>query len=144
MRRVLELHFDDTDSPECTDAIEAARIRLRQREAAAMGLRLTPPAPQDARRIIEFAESIRGMDGDLLCTCLGGVSRSTAAALICLATWSGPGREDECMKQLLAIRPCAAAHRDLIRFADELLNRGGRLSSAIERCWNAHQGGRTP
>src|SRR5262249_489441 len=39
----LVLRFDDTEVPSRTDFIQAARIRMRQREAAAIGLVLAPP-----------------------------------------------------------------------------------------------------
>jgi predicted protein tyrosine phosphatase len=45
-----------------------------------------PPTLEHARLIIDFAKSISEIEGGLLCHCLGDVSRSPAAALICLAT----------------------------------------------------------
>ena len=129
----LILQFDDTEAPSRTDPIHAARIRLRQREAAEMGLRLTPPAVEHASSIIDFARSIRRLDGILLCECLGGVSRSAAAALLSLATWTGPGQEQYCVERVLSVRPCAVPHADLVKFGDELLCRDGRLLEALRR-----------
>lgn len=83
----LILDFDDCEAPSTTDPMHASQIRLRQREAAEIGLRLCPPTMDHARQIIEFAQSIRDVEGTLLCHCLGGVSRSPAAALLCLACW---------------------------------------------------------
>jgi len=129
----LVLEFDDAEAPHPGDPEHAARLRIRQRQAAEFGLRLSPPTIEHARQIIEFAESIRAMDGVLLCQCLAGVSRSAAAALLCLSQWTGPGREDDCVKLLLAVRPCASPHPDLVRFGDECLARQGRLVTAMER-----------
>jgi len=130
----LILHFDDIDAMDDADPIQASAWRMRQRERADLGLIQTPPTLDDARQIIAFAETIRGMEGALLCHCLGGISRSAAAALLVMARWTGPGLEAECMRQLRLIRPCASPHRDLVRFGDSLLNRSGRLvSAAIEQ-----------
>ena len=129
----LVLQFDDTEAPSRTDPIHASRIRLRQREAAEIGLTLTPPTVEHAKSVIDFAHSIRRMDGTLLCQCQGGVSRSPAAALLCLATWTSPGREQYCVKQVLSVRPSAVPHADLVTFGDELLHRDGRLVEALQR-----------
>ena len=129
----LVLQFDDTEAPSETDPIHASRIRLRRREAAEYGLNLRPPAIEDAESIIEFARGINQMDGALLCHCQGGVSRSPAAALLCLATWMGSGHENYSVEHLLTVRPCAVPHPDLVKFGDKLLGREGRLVDALER-----------
>jgi predicted protein tyrosine phosphatase len=127
----LSLEFDDTEAPQPGDLLHASRIRLRQRASESIGLRVTPPTPEHAKAIIEFAKSIRDMDGALLCQCFAGISRSSAAAVLCLAVWIGPGREPECVESVRAIRPAAIPHPDLIRFGDKLLNRDGKLVDAI-------------
>lgn len=128
----LVLRFDDTATPDTTNPIEVARFRVRQREAAEIGLRLTPPTIEYARAIVSFASSIQRLEGALLCHCLAGISRSPAAALLCLAAWSGPGRERECFDRVQRARPAAIPHPDLVRFGDEVLGREGRLISAIQ------------
>jgi predicted protein tyrosine phosphatase len=138
IERSLILDFDDCEAPSLTDPIHASRMRLRQREAAEIGLQLSPPTMEHARQIIEFAESIRGMDGTLLCHCLGGVSRSPAAAILCLSTWTGKGNEAYCVDYLLSIRHFAQPHEDLIAFGDALLDRRGALIDAVhKRCVDA-------
>ena len=61
-----------------------------------------------------------------------GISRSTAASILCLAAWTQPGQERECVQYIRQRRPSANPHRDLIRFGDILLNRGGRLEQALD------------
>lgn len=129
----LVIQFDDTEVPSATDPIEAYAVRSRQRKAADVGLTLTPPTLDHARSIIAFARCISEMAGVLLCQCQGGISRSPAAALLCLATWTGPGRERYCVERLLSIRPSAVPHRDLVAFGDEVLQREGRLTAAVHR-----------
>lgn len=127
----LVLRFDDTEAPSATDPLHAARVRIRQRDAADNGLILVPPTLDHARAIIQFAQALRDLDGILLCHCMAGVSRSTAAALLCLATWTGPGRERYCIEHVLAVRPCAVPHADLVAFGDQLLQRDGNLMEAV-------------
>lgn len=127
----LSLEFDDTEAPRPGDMLHASRLRLRQREAESFGLRLTPPTKEHAEAIIDFAESIRDANGAMLCQCFAGISRSSAAALLCLAAWTEPGRERECVELVRAVRQAATPHPDLVRFGDELLNREGRLVDAV-------------
>jgi predicted protein tyrosine phosphatase len=68
----------------------------------------------------------------VLFTCAAGISRSPAAALICLAAWSAPGEEENCVRELRRVRPAAMPHRDLVRFGDEILGRGARLLRALD------------
>lgn len=69
-------------------------------------------------------------DRRLLVHCEMGVSRSAAVALSILADRYGAGREAEAVEHLLAIRPVAVCNPRIVAVMDELLERGGRLSSA--------------
>ena len=128
----LVLHFDDADVPDSDDPIAVAQLQYRRRLAAEFGLDLSPPTIEHARRIIDFARSITDLPGLLLCQCHAGISRSPAAALLCLATWTAPGQEAQCVNHILAIRPPAQPHRDLVRFGDAILSRAGQLTSALD------------
>lgn len=128
----LVLQFDDSEVSNEGDLEQRARFSIRRREAAAIGLSLNPPTEEHARAIIEFARQIRDLKGALLCQCLAGISRSSAAALLCLAEWTGPGQERACVEHVLAIRPAAQPHHDLIGFGDRLLHRNGQLLSALD------------
>ena len=128
----LDLAFDDVESPDPDDVLSLQRCHARRRWAEQNGLREVAPTREDARAIVEFAHSLGdSRDGVLLCHCGAGISRAPAAALICLAVWRGVGEERRCVDEVLAIRPAAQPHRGLIRFADELLDRDGRLIGAI-------------
>lgn len=129
----LTLSFDDCAAPESHDPITLALFRIQLREAEGIGLRMLPPSFNHAQQIVAFANQIAGVEGSLLCHCLAGVGRSSAAALICLATWLGPGRERDCMELVLATRPSAQPNESLIRFGDAALGRNGRLIEALNR-----------
>jgi predicted protein tyrosine phosphatase len=130
--RRLVLNFDDADVPDMSgDPVRALKAVSQQKWSTEIGRPQSPPTIEHARAIIEFANAVRELDGTLLCHCLAGVSRSTAAALLCLATWTGAGHEPYCVEQLLQVRPSARPHRDLLHWGDELLGRGGKLLGAL-------------
>lgn len=129
--RRLDLTFDDVDVPEPFDVESIQRVTSRRRWAEVNGLREAAPTVADAASIIGFAEATREDDGILLCHCGGGMSRAPAAALICLAVWRGPGNEADCVAEVVRLRGGAMPHAGLVRFADELLGRDGRLTEAL-------------
>jgi predicted protein tyrosine phosphatase len=128
----LDLRFDDVEAVDLTDPTSTYRAWTQAKWAEQIGRPVSPPTIEDARAIIEFARAISGIEGTVLCHCQAGVSRSPAAALICLATWTGEGDEQHCVEQLFRSRPFVAPHRDLIRFGDSLLGRDGRLIAALD------------
>ena len=127
----LDLAFDDVEVPAPDDEMAMLRAAGRRRWCEQNGLAEVAPVPSDAAAIIEFARAVRGVDGIVLCHCGGGMSRAPAAALICLAAWRGPAAEAECVTEVLNLRRGAAPHSGLVRFADEVLGRGGRLVNAL-------------
>ena len=131
MHHRLDLLFDDIEVAAPVDEIGLLRMVARRRWAEQNGLAETPPTPAHVKAIIEFAQAIREAKGVLLCQCGGGMSRSPAAALVCLATWTDPGDEQVCVQEVLRLRPAAVPHRGLIRFADDLLGRAGKLNAAL-------------
>ncbi|MGQ0741492.1 MAG: tyrosine phosphatase family protein [Alphaproteobacteria bacterium] len=68
----------------------------------------------------------------LLVHCWAGISRSTAAALIMLCDIHGPGHELDIAKSLRARAPHAHPNRLMIRHADAIMGREGRLIAAVE------------
>jgi len=133
----LDLVFDDVEVAPPGDLPAIERVMARKRWAEQNGLIEVPPTSGDVAAIIRFAETLRGAPGTLLCHCGGGMSRAPAAALICLATWRGPGSETKCVREILRLRAGAAPHAGMICFADELLGLEGRLVHALaeaKRC----------
>jgi predicted protein tyrosine phosphatase len=131
----LVLCFDDEDVPDPADPLSAYRSYLRLKWAKENGLELKPPTIDDARSIIEFAGAIRHIDGTVLFQCAAGMSRSTAAALLCLSVWTGKAQEQYCVEELFRVCRGAVPHRGLVRFGDTLLGREGKLSKALGLAW---------
>ena len=127
----LDLMFDDVEVAAADDPMALLRVTSRQRWAEQNGLAETAPTRADAAGIIRFAREVRAVRGIVLCHCGAGMSRAPAAALVCLATWRGPGTEAECVEEVLRLRRGAAPHAGLVRLADDLLGRAGKLCGAL-------------
>ncbi|QDG53591.1 hypothetical protein FIV42_23455 [Persicimonas caeni] len=91
---------------------------------------IRPPKREDVELIRRHAESLR-QAGVVYCHCNAGISRSTAVAYILRCIWRGPGCEEECLQAVFDDRPEAEPNELLVRYADEMLRRGGRMLTAL-------------
>lgn len=115
------------------DDIERARVRPP--------FGYVGPAPEDARQIIRLGKIIAQDPGITLVHCAAGISRSSAATLLLLATLLGPDKEEEAVAHLLDIaKQCTAAklrgddhihpNRRLVWLGDREMKRDGKLLAA--------------
>lgn len=89
------------------------------------------PAYRDVEALIAAGEAHSAPEVEhLLIHCHAGISRSTATAAIFMAQ-RNPGREDEAFAALDLVRPRAWPNSLIIRYADEILGRGGALIEAM-------------
>lgn len=70
--------------------------------------------------------------GATLIHCHAGISRSTAAAYALACQHLGPGHEHDLAATLRALSPAATPNPLMIALADDLLEREGRMVSAIQ------------
>jgi predicted protein tyrosine phosphatase len=131
VRKRLDLTFDDVEVVADNDIDSMQRAMSRKRWSEQNGLVEVAPVASDAESIIKFTETLRGTEGIVLCHCGGGMSRAPAAALICLSIWRGGGTETECVANIFRVHRGAVPHFGLVRFADNLLGRNGRLVEAL-------------
>jgi predicted protein tyrosine phosphatase len=89
------------------------------------------PAESHIADMLAFAKSW-DRTAPFLVHCWAGISRSTAAAYIVLCDLHGPGHEDVIARGLRFHAPHAQPNRLMIRHADVLLGREGRMISAVE------------
>lgn len=77
---------------------------------------------------------VRGWDRatPLVVNCFAGISRSTAAAYVTAAALAPSREEAELARTLRRLSPSATPNLRLVRHADALLGRGGRMVAAIE------------
>jgi predicted protein tyrosine phosphatase len=90
-----------------------------------------PPSEEHVRALLAFARDWPG-DAPLLIHCWAGISRSTAAAFTVLCDRLGPGCEFEAARVLRARAPHADPNRLIVRLADQLLRREGRMIEAVD------------
>ncbi|MGH6887834.1 MAG: tyrosine phosphatase family protein [Rhizomicrobium sp.] len=111
--------------------ISAGRhLRLALNDVAdALGCE-APPERHHVARLIDFGRSWHG-DAPLIVHCWAGISRSMAAAYTLLCDRAGPGRELEVARDLRAQAPHAVPNPLMVRLADEVLARGGRMVGAV-------------
>jgi predicted protein tyrosine phosphatase len=90
------------------------------------------PAVDHVERLLAF---VRAWDREspLVIHCWAGISRSTAAAFIAACALRPERTEDDIARALRQASPIATPNRRLVAVADNLLERRGRMTDAIER-----------
>jgi predicted protein tyrosine phosphatase len=110
------------------------RLILRFRDIIAPVPGMVAPEREDVEALLKFGRRISAdRSHHLLIHCHMGVSRSTAAATALLLQAHPHADETAVLAHLLSIRPQASPNARMIRFADELLRRNGRLVEALHR-----------
>jgi predicted protein tyrosine phosphatase len=112
------------------------RTTLRFHDAIEPGPGLMLPQPDDVRSILDFGRSltrdaVKREKAHLLVHCHMGISRSTAAMAILMAQSDPEHSEEQIFSQLVGLRPQAWPNSLMVEFADDLLNRGGRLMTGL-------------
>jgi predicted protein tyrosine phosphatase len=105
------------------------RTTLRFHDAIEPGAGVLLPRKADVEAILAFGRDADGA-ARLLVHCHAGISRSTAATLMILAQAHPHEREEAIAERLIEIRPQAWPNSRMIAFADDALDRGGRLVAA--------------
>jgi len=91
---------------------------------------LTPPDRDLMQAVLDFGRHTRPQRA-LLIHCWAGISRSSAAAFA-IACDCNPGFERDIAIELRRRAPFATPNRLMVRLADDLLARHGRMVEAIE------------
>ncbi|UGV27574.1 hypothetical protein E0H22_18915 [Rhodopseudomonas boonkerdii] len=92
---------------------------------------LIAPDADVMQAILDFGRGAAG-DRALLVHCWAGVSRSSAAAYA-IACDRNPGYEAEIADELRRRSPYVTPNRLMVKLADEMLGRDGRMNEAIAR-----------
>ncbi len=112
---------------------ETRRLRLTFHDISGRRDGMTPPDTRHVRELLAFLERWRGMAAarPLLVHCWAGISRSPAAAFIA-ACMLHPYREENALAaELRAVAPDVTPNIRMVRLADALLRRNGRMEAAI-------------
>jgi predicted protein tyrosine phosphatase len=124
---ILDPEWPDPSAFEAFDPHFRATLRFHDAIEPNPGVLL--PQKTDVEAILAFGRDA-GEAARLLIHCHAGISRSTAATLMILAQAHPHEAEDAIADRLVEIRPQAWPNSRMIGFADELLDRDGRLVAA--------------
>jgi predicted protein tyrosine phosphatase len=126
---LLTIMDDHVDTP--ADILPERHFRVRVHDIVEPAEGAIAPALNHIEDILTFARTWT-RDAPFLVHCWAGISRSTAAAYILLCDIRGAGHEQETARELRAVAPHAQPNRLMIRHADQLLGRNGRMIAAVE------------
>ena len=130
---VLSLLDPEASSPQCLETLTPhCRLELRFHDAIMPEPGVILPAPEHVEQLLRFGRealaSVRG--AHLLIHCHAGVSRSTAAAILCL-TQAYPTRSAyDTLGDVVRLQPAAWPNLRLLELGDEALGRHGELIAA--------------
>jgi predicted protein tyrosine phosphatase len=91
----------------------------------------TAPRREHVEQILDFTATWQPPAG-LLIHCWAGISRSTAAALAAMCALYPEQDEAEIAWDLRRMAPTASPNRLMVRHADEVLGRRGRMIAAVD------------
>lgn len=114
------------------------RTTFRFHDAIEPEPHLVLPQREDVEAILDFGRDLddaAGGEGHLLVHCHMGISRSSAAMTMLLAQAHPEEDENDIADRIRAIRPIAWPNLRMLTFADELLERDGRLVAAAGRLY---------
>lgn len=109
----------------------ACHLRLSIHDVTEAADGITCPEHSHISSLLEFARSWN-RSSPILIHCWAGISRSTAAAFIVLCDLHAAGAEFQLAQSLRFYAPHAQPNRLMIRHADGLLARQGRMMAAVE------------
>jgi predicted protein tyrosine phosphatase len=109
----------------------AHHLKVGVNDVADASISDMPPGEKHVRELIAFG---RGWDAKapILVHCWAGVSRSMASAFTLLCDRLGPGKEQEIAQAIRARAPHAFPNALIVRHADDILGRDGRMITAAE------------
>jgi predicted protein tyrosine phosphatase len=89
------------------------------------------PSREHVQRIIDFVDDW-DQTGKLLIHCFAGISRSTASAFTAMCVLNPQADESLLAQELRTHSPVATPNLRMVKFADEILGRRGRMVEAVE------------
>ena len=126
---MLSLMDEHVETP--PDILAERHFRIRVHDICEPADGAIAPCANHIEGILTFARTWT-REAPFLVHCWAGVSRSTAAAYILLCDIRGPGHEATIARELREFAPHAQPNRLMIRHADQILGREGRMIAAVE------------
>lgn len=126
---MLTLMDEHVETPPAIHPERHFRIRVNDIVEPAEGA--IAPSLNHIEDILTFSRTWT-REAPFLVHCWAGISRSTAAAYILLCDIRGPGHEAAIARQLRTLAPHAQPNRLMVRHADQILGREGRMIAGVE------------
>lgn len=99
---------------------------------------MTVPGEEHVTQLLDFVDGWNA-EKPIVVHCFAGISRSTAAAFITVCALRPERDEAEIAQLIRQGSPTATPNLRLVRIADEMLGRRGRMVSAIEAIGRGHE-----
>jgi predicted protein tyrosine phosphatase len=90
-----------------------------------------PPTREHVEKIVQFVDAWQ-QQGKLLVHCFAGISRSTASAFTAMCMINSQEDEIVLARELRSHSPVASPNLRMVKFADDILGRRGRMVDAVE------------
>jgi predicted protein tyrosine phosphatase len=110
---------------------DSCHLRLTFHDIIAETEGFLAPNREHVERIIHFVDDW-GQSGRLLIHCFAGISRSTASAFTAMCMLNPKEDESVLARELRNHSPVASPNVRMVKFADEILGRRGRMVEAVE------------
>ena len=128
--RVVSLLDPGFDSPVLGPSYVNRHLRLSFHDIHKPAASLVMPAAKHVDHLLSFVMGWQRAK-PILVHCRAGIGRSTAAAFITACFYNRKAPEHEIALALREIAPHARPNETLVRLADRVLERGGRMIAAI-------------
>lgn len=92
---------------------------------------MTPVGEAEVLRLFDFVDAW-SQERPMVVHCWAGISRSTAGAFVAACRLMPHRDEAEIARELRGKSPSATPNARLVRIADALMGRGGRMAKAVE------------
>ena len=127
---LISLINSDTPVPRPEAIAERHHLFLGMNDIVEPQDGMTPPGEEHVQNLLAFVDQW-DRSRSMVVHCYAGISRSTAAAFIAVCAARPDRSETEIAQRLRAASPTATPNARLVAIADDLLNRGGRMTAAV-------------
>ncbi|MGE3831979.1 MAG: tyrosine phosphatase family protein [Parvibaculaceae bacterium] len=128
---VVSLLGPDTPHRDFKGINAPCHLKLTFHDITAPAEGFTAPEAKDVETLIGFLGGW-SRESPMLIHCWAGISRSTAAAFTAMCHYHPDANELTLARQLRTLSHVATPNRRIVAFADDLMNRGGRMVDAVD------------
>jgi predicted protein tyrosine phosphatase len=130
-RHVVTLLGHEDQVPLPSSIARGNYLRLHVHDIVETSPGQIPPDVEHVERLLTFVRSWK-RDTPMVIHCWAGISRSSAAAFTTVCALNPRRDEHEIAQAMRAASPTAQPNARIVRFADQLLGRNGRMVDAVQ------------